>query len=128
MHAVYPSAVFDASYAPEILIFRFARWPSLAEQRTMLKDLIAGQHLQANSSALLNIAAVEALPDPDGLADALAQAASRGSAFKRIACVVDKQHQAHFVEVLRMMAPQPNRIGVFFSDAEALKWLVREID
>ncbi len=128
--AVHPSIVFDASHAPDILIFRFTRWPSLADQKALLQSLVSGKHLSPKSSGVLDITALDAndLPDPDLLASGLAQAAGNNSVLKRIACIVESPEQVRFVETLRMMAPQPNRIGVFFSHADALQWLVRQVD
>jgi hypothetical protein len=122
--ALHPSIVLDAQYAPDILILRFTRWPSLADQKAMLRSLVDAKHLTANSSALLNITALAKLPDPDALAGGLAQAQGQNSVLKRIACVVQSNEQAHFVETLRRMAPLPNNIGVFFSDADGLQWLM----
>lgn len=126
VNAVQASVVYDASYAPEILIFRFARWPSLEEQRTLLKTLAKNQHLRPLSSGLLDITALadNALPDPDSLASGLAQAASNNAVLRRIACVVASPEQARVVETLRMMAPQPSKIAVFFSQHDALQWLL----
>src|SRR5687767_7007949 len=125
VNAVRASVVYDASYAPEILIFRFTRWPSLAEQQTLLKSLVENRHLSRHSSGLLDITALDdkELPDPDSLASGLAQAASNNSVLKRIACVIASPEQARFVETLRMMAPQPRKIAVFFTQHDALQWL-----
>lgn len=126
VNAVHASVVYDASYAPEILMFRFTRWPSLAEQQTLLKTLVKNRHLSPHSSGLLDITGLsdKELPDPDSLASGLAQAASNNSVLKRIACVVASPAQGRFVETLRMMAPQPGNIAVFFSQQDALQWLL----
>jgi hypothetical protein len=125
MNAVHASIAYDASYAPEILMFRFTRWPSLAEQKTLLKTLTKNQQLGAQSSGLLDITALDGreLPDPDSLASGLAQAAGNNFVLRRIACVVSSSDQARFVDTLRMMAPQPSKIGVFFTQQDALQWL-----
>ena len=126
VNAVRASVVYDASYAPEILIFRFTRWPSLAEQQTLLKSLVENRHLSRHSSGLLDITALDdkELPDPDSLASGLAQAAGNNSVLKRVACVVASPEQARLVETLRMMAPQPGNIAVFFTQQDALEWLL----
>jgi hypothetical protein len=123
MHAVNSSVFVDATHAPEILIFRLMRWPALVEQKTLLKTIVESRHLDFNSSAVLDISGVAHLPDPDSLAAALAQAASNRSTLKRVACVVASPEQAQFVETLRMMAPQPGRIAVFFAEDDAIGWL-----
>ena len=123
MNAVHSSIVVDAHLAPDILIFRFTRWPSLTEQRALLKNLVAGGQFGLNTSAVLNIAALHDLPDPDRLAGGLAQAASHNSVLNRVACVVESPEQARFVDTLRMMAPQPAKVGLFFSEADAIQWL-----
>ena len=130
MNAVHSSIVFDASHAPEILIFRFTRWPSLPEQHALLSSLVRSHSLKPHSTGLLDITALpdSELPNPDSLASALAQAAGNNSALKRVACVVESPDQARFVEALRMMAPQPRKIGVFFSQEDALQWLVAKGD
>ena len=128
VNALQSAITFDAQYAPEILIFRFTRWPSKAEQKAALDQLIASKHLGPRTSGLLDITAMENLPDPDGLAAGLAQAQANNSVLRRIACVVKSQAQARFVTTLQMMAPQPNKIAVFFSDADALRWLVETLD
>jgi hypothetical protein len=127
VNAVHSSVVFDASYAPDILIFRFAAWPSLAEQRALLRCLIEDKHLGSQSSALINIVGVDTLPNPDDLAGSLAQAAANQSILQRVACVVASQKQAQFAETLRAMAPQPSRVRVFFTDDDALTWLRRPL-
>ena len=130
VNAVQSPVVFDASYAPEILIFRFTRWPSLPEQKTLLKRLVEGRHLSPHSSGLLDITALNEneLPDPDSLAGGLAQAAANNSLLNRIACVVASPDQARFVETLRMMAPQPSKIAVFNTQNDALQWLIERND
>jgi hypothetical protein len=126
VNAVHTSVVYDSSYAPEILMFRFTRWPSLAEQQTLLKTLVKNRQLSPHSSGLLDITALDdkELPDPDSLATGLAQAASNNSVLKRIACVVASPGQTRFVETLRMMAPLPGNIGVFLTQHDALQWLL----
>ena len=130
MHAVHSSIVFDSSYAPEILIFRFTRWPSLPEQKALLKSLVENRHLRHDSAGLLDITALndKELPDPDLLAGGLAQAAGNNSVLSRVACVVETAGQTRFVETLRMMAPQPSKIGVFLTQADALEWLNRKTE
>jgi hypothetical protein len=130
VNIVQPSVVFDAQYAPEILIFRFTRWPSLVEQRALLTTLRDDKQLTSNSSGLIDIRALREgeLPDPDTLAAGLAQAQAKDSVLRRIACVVTSQEQGRFVKTLQMMAPQPNKIGIFFADADALKWLFQSTD
>lgn len=130
VNAVHSSVVFDAQYAPEILIFRFTRWPSLAEQQALLKTLCDDKHFTSNSSGLIDIRALDEreLPDPDTLAAGLAQAQAKNSVLKRIACVVKSPEQSRFVRTLQMMAPQPNKIAIFFADADAMKWLIESID
>lgn len=130
VNAVHASVVFDASYAPEILIFRFTRWPSLSEQKSLLKSLVEARHLSSHSSGLLDITALNEneLPDPDSLASGLAQAAGNNSVLNRIACVVASPAQARFVETLRMMAPQPSKIAVFNTQNDALRWLIERND
>ena len=125
MDRVQSSVIFDAQYAPDILIFRFTRWPSLTEQQALLGRLRDGKMLTPDSAALIDISELNdtELPDPDLLATGLAQAQAQSSVFKRIACVVNSPRQSQFVRTLQMMAPQPNKIGMFFADAEALKWL-----
>ena len=123
MHAVHSSIVVDDTLAPGILIFRFTRWPSLTEQQALLTSLVATGKFGATTTAVLNITALTELPDPDRLAGGLAQAASNNSVLNRVACVVESQDQARFVDTLRMMAPQPAKVGVFFSEADALDWL-----
>lgn len=125
VNAVHSSIIFDSSYAPEILIFRFTRWPSLPEQKALLHSLIEDRHLAAHSAGLLDVTAVpdDELPNPDSLASALAQAAADNSVLTRVACVVKSPAQMRFVETLRMMSAQPNKIGVFLSEADALDWL-----
>ena len=82
--------------------------------------------LSPHSSGLLDITALadKELPNPDSLASGLAQAASNNSVLKRVACVVASPEQARFVETLRMMAPHPGNIAVFFSQQDALQWLL----
>ena len=130
VNAVHAAIDYDASYAPEILMFRFTRWPSLAEQQTLLKTLAKNRQLSPHSSGLLDITALadHELPDPDSLATGLAQAASNNSVLKRIACVVASPEQVRFVETLRMMAPQPGNIAVFFTQQDALQWLLDRTD
>jgi hypothetical protein len=130
VNAVDSSVACDASYAPEILIFRFKRWPASAEQNALLKTLVADRHLAPHSTGVLDITALhdDELPDPDLLASGLAQAAGQNSVLRRIACVVRSPEQARFVETLRMMAPKPSNIGVFFTQADALKWLLQKLD
>ena len=128
MNAVNAAVVFDVSHAPEILIVRFRRWPSLQEQQDLISRLTENEHLSRNSSAVLDLSGVEQLPNPDAIAEGLAQAAARSTAFKRVACVVESLDQSKFAETLRMMAPDPNRVQVFLSEADALRWLVRSID
>ena len=130
MNAVHASVVFDSQYAPEILIFRFTRWPSLAEQEALLKTLRDDQHFTSNSSGLIDLRALDEgeLPDPDTLAAGLAQAQAKNSVLKRIACVVKSQEQTRFVRTLQMMAPQPNKIRIFSADADAMTWLTESID
>ena len=123
MNAVHSSIVVDRRLAPDILIFRFTRWPSLTEQKTLLKSLVTAGQFGPNTSAVLNIVALQELPDPDRLAGGLAQAAANNSVLNRVACVVESPEQARFVETLRMMAPQPAKIGMFFSEADATAWL-----
>ena len=130
MNAVRSSIIFDSGYAPEILIFRFTRWPALKEQQALLAALVAEKHLAPHSTGVLDITALSTgdLPDPDSLASALAQAADRNSVLKRVACVVASPEQARFVETLRRMAPQPGKIGVFLTQADALQWLLQKMD
>jgi hypothetical protein len=126
VNAVHAAVVYDSSYAPEILMFRFTRWPSLAEQQTLLKTLTKNRQLSPHSSGLLDITALadSDLPNPDSLASGLAQAAGNNAVLKRVACVVASPEQARFVETLRMMAPQPGNIAVFFTQQDALQWLL----
>jgi hypothetical protein len=130
VNAIDSSLVFDGRYAPEILIFRFTRWPSLADQQALLKSLRDDNLFTVNSSALIDISALDdgELPDPDMLAAGLAQAQAKNSVLKRIACVVRSPEQSRFVRTLQMMAPQPNKIATFFADADALQWLMQSID
>lgn len=81
--------------------------------------------MSPHSSGLLDITALSdsELPDPDSLARGLAQAASNNSVLRRIACVVASPEQTRFVETLRMMASQPSKIAVFFTQKDALEWL-----
>lgn len=123
MNAVHSSIVVDDRLAPEILIFRFVRWPSLTEQKALLTSLVATGKFGSATSAVLDVTALTELPDPDRLAGGLAQAASNNSVLYRVACVVESPEQARFVETLRMMAPQPAKVGVFFSEADAVDWL-----
>ena len=96
----------------------------------MLETLVADRHLAPHSTGILDITALpdDDLPDPDSLASGLAQAAGRNAVLARVACVVASPRQARFVETLRMMAPQPGRIGVFFTQADALQWLVQAVE
>jgi hypothetical protein len=123
VNAVHSSIVVDDRLAPDILIFRFTRWPSLREQKALLTSLVATGKFGATTTAVLDITALTELPDPDRLAGGLAQAASNNSILNRVACVVESQEQARFVDTLRMMAPQPAKVGLFFSEADALDWL-----
>jgi hypothetical protein len=123
VNALKASVVVDSTYAPAILIFRFTRWPTLAEQKALLKSIVTGRN-RAGQSAVIDITSITAhLPDPDTLAHGLAQSQSVGFVLKRIACVVASPEQFTFVETLRQMAPVPANIGVFFSDRDALEWL-----
>ena len=130
MNAIRSSLVFDGRYAPEILIFRFTRWPSLADQQALLKSLRDENLFTVNSSALIDISALDdrELPDPDMLAAGLAHAQAKNTVLKRIACVVTSPEQTRFVRTLQMMAPQPNKIATFAADADALRWLMESID
>ena len=96
----------------------------MSEQKALLASLVENRHLSQNSSGLLNITALRDLPDPDSLAGGLAQAQANSSVLKRVACVVESFNQARFAETLRMMAPQPSKIRVFFTEKDALKWLI----
>ena len=128
MNALHAAIEIDASHAPEILIFRMTRWPSLAEQKALLQSLVENKQLRAHSSALLDITELSELPNPDTLADALAQSVTNRAVLKRVACVVASQSQAHFVTTLQKMAPLPSKIGMFFAQGDALKWLQGVVD
>lgn len=118
----------DTRYAPQILICRFARWPSPDEQEILRHRLIGDGHFGASTSAVVDIRRLYDLPNPDQLAHALAQAFGKNSLFKRAACVVESIEQTALVESFRRMATRPNVVGVFFSADDALCWLVAQTE
>lgn len=114
----------DLRYAPEILICRFNRWPTLQEQNDLRARLIAGGHFQPHSSAVLDIRKLHDLPDPDRLADALAEAVGQNTVLRRVACIVETIPQTRFVEALAKMAPRRDVVAPFIAEEEALLWLL----
>ena len=75
------------------------------------------------TSVLLDFTQLQDLPNPDALADALSTAVGRNAVFSRAACMVSTEAQKKFCETLQRMATRPDSVGVFESEAAALKWL-----
>jgi hypothetical protein len=117
----------DTHYAPEILICRFNSWPSLQEQNDLRARLIKDGHFQPHTSAVLDIRKLHDFPNPDRLADALAQAVGQNTVLRRVACVVETIPQTRFVESLAKMAPRRNVVAPFVTQDEALKWIMESV-
>ena len=75
------------------------------------------------TAALIDVGDLDDLPDPETLAEAIANAVGKNATFSRVACLVRTQAQEQFAGMLQRMAARPDDVAVFFAEGDALKWL-----
>jgi hypothetical protein len=112
----------ETAYAPELLIYTVKAWPSIEEQVDLRGRLIADGHLQPHTSALIDFRNVDVLPAGEHAMDNAA-IVEQSAGLARRAYVVQNAAQELFLTRLRSQATHASRIGVFFVETEALKWL-----
>ena len=105
------------------MICRLTAWPSAAQQAAFHEQMLTLGLRRPVTSALIDITQVRELPDPDALAQALANAVGKNAVFGRAACLVRTTAQDQFAHTLKSMAARPEDVEIFVAEDIALKWL-----
>ena len=106
-----------------MLICRFKQWPSREQQNALLEQMLTLGLRRPITSAVIDITAIDQLPDPDTLADAIAGAVGKNALFGRVACLARTPEQEQFCAALQRMVNRPDNVATFVEEAAALKWL-----
>ena len=117
----------DTSEAPALLRYRYTGpFASLDEQAATRERLMADGHLTSLTVALMDVRALETVPDDDLLARTVAAALEKGGWPRRRAYLIDSAKHGHMIEQFQQFAMTTVRTAAFTDEREALAWLRRD--
>ena len=106
-----------------MLICRFKQWPSRDQQNAFLEQMLNLGLRRPITSAVIDLTAIDQLPDPAALADAIARAVGKNAVLNRVACLACTPEQEQFCATLQRMVNRPDNVATFLNEDAALKWL-----